>query len=99
MVWRWHQRLSNNGTATPDEEPSPAARGLRRKTHQTIAKVTNDFEGLHLNTIVAALMELFNELSDFNADPGMASEGDVFAVHEALEALVIMLAPFSPHVA
>jgi leucyl-tRNA synthetase len=48
---------------------------------------------------VAALMELFNELSDFNADPGTASEGDVFAVHEALETLVLMLAPFSPHVA
>ena len=99
MVWRWHERLSNNGTATPDEESSAGARALRRKTHQTIAKVTSDFEGLHLNTIVAALMELFNELSDFNADPGSASEGDVFAVREALESLVLMLAPFSPHIA
>ena len=44
-------------------------------------------------------MELFNELSDFNADPASASAADVFAVSEALEALVIMLAPFSPHVA
>jgi leucyl-tRNA synthetase len=76
-----------------------ATRALRRKTHQTIAKVTSDFEGLHLNTIVAALMELFNELGDLNADPGTASEGDVFAVREALESLVLMLAPFSPHVA
>ena len=99
MVWRWHERLSNNGTATPGEESSPAARGLRRKTHQTIAKVTNDFEELHLNTIVAALMELFNELSDFNADPVSASSADVFVVREALESLVLMLAPFSPHVA
>jgi len=99
MVWRWHERLSNNGTATPGEESSAGARALRRKTHQTIAKVTSDFEGLHLNTIVAALMELFNELSDFNVDPGTASEGDVFAVHEALESLVLMLAPFSPHIA
>jgi leucyl-tRNA synthetase len=72
---------------------------LRRKTHQTIAKVTSDFEALHLNTIVAALMELFNELSDLNADPGTASEEEVFAVREALESLVLMLAPFSPHVA
>jgi leucyl-tRNA synthetase len=52
-----------------------------------------------LNTSVAALMELFNELSDFNAEPGKASESDVFAVREALEALVIMLTPFAPHVA
>ncbi|HEX5888862.1 MAG TPA: class I tRNA ligase family protein, partial [Pyrinomonadaceae bacterium] len=48
---------------------------------------------------VAALMELLNELNDFNADPANSSESDVFAVREALEALVIMLAPFAPHVA
>ncbi len=70
-----------------------------RKTHQTIAKVTADFEVLHLNTIVAALMELFNELSNFNADPASSSDDDVAAVREALESLVIMLAPFAPHVA
>jgi leucyl-tRNA synthetase len=99
MVWRWHERLSNNGTVTLGEESSPAARALRRKTHQTIVKVTNDFEELHLNTIVAALMELFNELSDFNADPTSASSEDLFVVREALESLVLMLAPFSPHVA
>jgi len=80
-------------------EFSADARTLRRKTHQTIAKITSDFEQLHLNTSVAALMELFNQLSDFNADPGKASESDVFAVREALEALVIMLTPFAPHVA
>ncbi|HEY8184783.1 MAG TPA: leucine--tRNA ligase [Pyrinomonadaceae bacterium] len=99
MVWRWQDRLSNNGTAPTVGELSPAARALRRKTHQTIAKVTSDFEELHLNTIVAALMELFNELSDFNADPGTASQNDVSAVHEALESLVLMLAPFAPHIA
>jgi len=38
-------------------------------------------------------------LSDFNADPAQASESDVFAVSEALEALVVMLTPFAPHVA
>jgi leucyl-tRNA synthetase len=107
MVWRWHERLSKDGgrRAMPvskqasDEETSSGARALRRKTHQTIARVTNDFEQLHLNTIVAALMELFNELSQWNPDPATASDTDVFAVREALESLVLMLAPFSPHVA
>jgi leucyl-tRNA synthetase len=102
MVWRWHERLSNNpGAPSGDEsisEATPGTRALRRKTHQTIAKVTSDFEGLHLNTIVAALMELFNELSDLNADPGTASEAEVFAVREALQSLVLMLAPFAPHI-
>ncbi len=99
MVWRWHERLSNGTTEASSDEPSAAARALRRKTHQTIAKITSDFEGLHLNTIVAALMELFNELSAFEAEPVAASTADVFAVREALESLVIMLAPFSPHAA
>jgi leucyl-tRNA synthetase len=100
MVWRWQERVSNAAAAAPDTlEFSPEARTLRRKTHQTIAKITSDFEQLHLNTSVAALMELFNQLNDFNADPAKASESDVFAVREALEALVVMLTPFAPHVA
>ena len=72
---------------------------MRRKTHQTIAKVTGDFEELHLNTVVAALMELFNELSAFAVEPATATDADVFAVREALESLVLMLAPISPHAA
>ncbi|HUS11733.1 MAG TPA: leucine--tRNA ligase [Pyrinomonadaceae bacterium] len=99
MVWRWHERLSSGKATTATDDSSEDARALRRKTHQTIAKVTSDFDALHLNTIVAALMELFNELSAFDAEPGTASNSDVFAVREALESLVVMLAPFSPHAA
>jgi leucyl-tRNA synthetase len=102
MIWRWHERLSNvagEDFAPDGEDWSPKARSLRRKTHQTIARVTSDFDELHLNTIVSALMELFNELSDFGADPGTASHRDVFTVREALESLVLMLSPFCPHVA
>ncbi|MDQ2977404.1 MAG: leucine--tRNA ligase [Acidobacteriota bacterium] len=111
MVWRWHERLSKaagegeggrRAVATTKQElevGSAGVRALRRKTHQTIARITDDFEDLHLNTIVAALMELFNELGDFNADPATASDADGFAVREALESLVVMLSPFSPHVA
>jgi leucyl-tRNA synthetase len=98
MIWRWQERLSNPIGASAMEF-SPEARTLRRKTHQTIAKITSDFEQLHLNTSVAALMELFNQIVDFNADPPKASEEDVFAVREALESLVVMLTPFAPHVA
>ena len=99
MVWRWHERLSNRRAAETPDEHGPEARALQRKTHQTIAKVTSDFEELHLNTSVAALMELFNQLSDFNADPATASPANVSVVREALESLVIMLTPFSPHAA
>ena len=102
MVWRWHERLSDSSQrqdAPSTQELSPEALALRRKTHQTIARVTNDFEHLHLNTSVAALMELFNELSDFNAQPATASAAELFVVREALESLTLMLAPFSPHIA
>jgi leucyl-tRNA synthetase len=61
--------------------------------------VTDDFEKLDLNTNVAALMELLNALADFNVDPATASATDAFAVREAIKALVVMLAPFSPHIA
>jgi leucyl-tRNA synthetase len=98
MIWKWQDKLSPPSQAGAMEFSS-GARTLRRKTHQTIAKITGDFSQLHLNTSVAALMELFNQITDFNADPATASPEDVFAVREALEALVIMLAPFAPHVA
>ena len=101
MVWRWHERLADPTQRVfppSDDEFSAGARALRRKTHQTVARVTNDFEHLHLNTSVAALMELFNELSDFDVQPATASAADVFAVREALESLALMLTPFSPHI-
>jgi leucyl-tRNA synthetase len=98
MVWQWRERLSDVGSeAPPLGEFSAEARALRRKTHQTISKITNDFEHLYLNTSVAALMELLNSLSDLRVEPSTASRADAFAVREALEALVIMLAPFAPH--
>jgi leucyl-tRNA synthetase len=101
MVFHWRDRLSS----TPEEsEPaatefSAAARALRRKTHQTIARVTDDFEKLDLNTNVSALMELSNALSEFDVEPSAASAADAFAAGEAIEALIVMLAPFAPHVA
>jgi leucyl-tRNA synthetase len=98
QVWKWQARFATSDGDVDLSDVSPAARALRRKTHQTIAKITNDFQGLHLNTSVAALMELFNELSAFNADQETASPADVFVVREALEALVVMLTPFAPHI-
>jgi leucyl-tRNA synthetase len=102
MVWRWSERLADASRKESLPEAaafSDAARALRRKTHQTIARITDDFEALHFNTSVAALMELSNALSDFGAQPSSDSAADVFAVREALEALVVMLTPFAPHVA
>ncbi|MGA3332956.1 MAG: leucine--tRNA ligase [Terracidiphilus sp.] len=75
------------------------AQRLERKLHQTIARITLDFEGRwHFNTCVAAIMELVNELQD--ADAQMAA-GEIPAqvVRELLTNLVLLLAPFAPFIA
>jgi leucyl-tRNA synthetase len=72
---------------------------LQRKLHQTTAKITQDFEGRwHFNTCVAAIMELVNEIQ--GADAQLAA-GEVPApvMHELLQTLVLLLAPFAPYLA
>jgi leucyl-tRNA synthetase len=72
---------------------------LLRKLHQTIAKITLDFEGRwHFNTCVAAIMEFVNEMQA--ADAQLAA-GVVPApvVRELLRSLVLLLAPFAPYLA
>jgi leucyl-tRNA synthetase len=101
LVWRWRERFSepSQDFVPEGQDFSVAARSLRRKTHQTIVRLTSDLEQLHLNTGVSALMELLNEIIDFNADPVEAMAVDAFVMREALESLVLMLTPFSPHIA
>jgi leucyl-tRNA synthetase len=72
---------------------------LQRKLHQTIAKITQDFEGRwHFNTSVSAIMELVNLIQ--SADASMAS-GDVnrAVIAEVLRTLTLLLAPFAPFLA
>jgi len=77
--------------------PTGVSLKLLRKLHQTIAKITLDFEGRwHFNTCVAAVMELVNEIQA--ADAQLAA-GDVPppVMLELLRSLVLLLAPFAPH--
>jgi leucyl-tRNA synthetase len=75
----------------------PAARDLRRKVHQTIEKVTRDVEErIQLNTAVAALMELVNEV--YRVEAEVATGEGRWALREALETVVLLLSPFTPHV-
>ena len=74
-----------------------AEKSLLRRAHQTLKRVTNDFEARwHFNTSVALLMELVNELQALeplqnNINPAVAKE--------VLEIFVLMLAPIAPHIA
>ncbi len=84
-----------NGATLNTEGLSKEAKNLRRKTHETIAKIDSDLgDRLALNTPVSSLMELANELTAFNA----SSEQELHVKHEALTNLLIMLSVYAPHV-
>jgi leucyl-tRNA synthetase len=78
---------------------SPAAKRLRRKTHQSIKRITIDLEQrLHFNTSIARLMELVNEL--YSADSTELSQAGTKCVFkESCEALIKMMSVFAPHIA
>jgi len=70
-------------------------KNMRRKLHETIAKVSDDIGRRHtFNTAIAAVMELINELSKFDDD----SEQGHAVMREAVEAIVVMLSPMVPHI-
>ncbi len=73
-------------------------KALRRKTHETIAKVTEDCDKrLTFNTAIAAIMELTNAINKFSSSAEGASEQGRAVVQEALEATTLLLAPIVPH--
>jgi len=97
-VWRLVQKHASGGRASRAALSGLTERGaaLRRKVHQTIARVTGDIdERIHLNTAVAALMELTNEA--YRLEEGLTAASDEAALAEALDTLVLLLSPFAPH--
>ena len=70
-------------------------KGLRRKTHQTIAKVSDDIGRRYtFNTAIAAVMELVNELNAFEINDDV----DKQVVKEAIKAIILLLSPIVPHI-
>jgi leucyl-tRNA synthetase len=76
-----------------------AERTLRRKTHETIRRVSADIDPrVHLNTAISALMELVNEIYAFREAGGTSGRDERLVVlREAVEALVLLISPFTPH--
>jgi len=96
-VWREVSRMPKNAGqhAFEQSDLNDEQKALRRKTHETIAKVTDDIERRYtFNTAIASMMELFNETSKFDerSDNGFAVQ------HEAYAALIRLLSPFTPHI-
>jgi leucyl-tRNA synthetase len=116
-VWRlvdhWAETIGGEGIPACGDDCTEAERALRRRTHETIRRVTADIEDrMHLNTAVSSLMELVNELYAFSeatphgaptrAEPPVGRierTQTVSALREAIDALVVMLSPFAPHMA
>jgi leucyl-tRNA synthetase len=96
---RWMRRvwsLFTDPVQTGAQPPSSdVLKALRRKLHQTLKRVTRDFEQFEFNTIVSSLMELLNEM--YRAREAGAAGSKEWA--EALEIYVKMMAPVTPHVA
>jgi leucyl-tRNA synthetase len=102
IAYKWQSRIKTTSGSIVQSDLQEHQRTLRRRTHQIIRSVTENFEErLHLNTCISSLMELTNEIYAF--DQAVESEGgfdqvDVQVASEAFHALVPMLAPFAPHI-
>jgi leucyl-tRNA synthetase len=106
-VWRvaqkWQSRISESQPMEIEQnELTDYQRKLRRRTHQLIRAITDNFEGrMHWNTCISSLMELTNEIYSFDQAVDQNSEAtaaDIAVAREALEALIQMLVPFAPHI-
>jgi leucyl-tRNA synthetase len=78
---------------------SPEARAIQRKLHQTIKRVSDDFQGRwHFNTCISAIMELVNTL--YAGEEAIARKAvPASFLAEVQRSLVLLLAPFAPYLA
>ena len=91
--WRWLNRVWNLVLGNV-ETGSDSADAIRRATHAMIGKVTQDIERFRFNTMIAAMMEFTNELQSIRDNSRV--DGDAW--REAIESLLLCLAPSAPHI-
>jgi leucyl-tRNA synthetase len=98
-VVRWLQRVWNLVLESSESASQRASGGgladLRRWTHKTIRRVTDDMEAFTFNTIIAGLMEFTNALQKAKETAVYGTE----AWEEAIETLLLLLTPCCPHIA
>jgi leucyl-tRNA synthetase len=102
VVTRNAGSATNTSTETLLATPlSPEARQIRRKLHQTIKRVSDDFQGRwHFNTCISAIMELVNALYTYEESVARTpSSADAALLAEVQRDLVLLLAPFAPYLA
>ncbi|WP_456432465.1 leucine--tRNA ligase [Thermosulfuriphilus sp.] len=99
LVSENREELIRAGGITSEGLP-PWLKDLRRKTHQTIKKATEDIQDrYHFNTAIAAIMELTNEVSTTLSRSRDKNNPAFWPVlKEALEAIIVLLSPMVPHI-
>ena len=104
-VWHiaqhWRPRLDGASAPMDRQRLTVDERAMRRKTHDTIKRVTVDVDvRKQFNTAISAMMELVNDLYAFTKrhEETPSPQGNLVA-REALESLMILLSPFAPHTA
>ncbi|MFC1658785.1 class I tRNA ligase family protein, partial [Candidatus Omnitrophota bacterium] len=90
-VWRLSEQVKDG--VREGGKYAESAILLQRKTHQTIKKVTEDIETFKLNTAIASIMELVNEIYRL-ADKIPDKE----PVKESIKTAILLLSPFVPHI-
>ncbi len=95
-VWTLFTDSVSNGLETDERmnASDEVRKNLRRKVHQTLRKVTRNFENFDFNTVVSSLMELMNEM--YKAREAGAAGTDAWK--EAQEIYLKMMAPVAPHI-
>ena len=94
FLGRLYRFVTRHSHRTRSGEQTESDRAALRKLHQTIGKITSDFDSRwHFNTSIASLMELVNEL--YSLEAGLSDK----AMHEICRSLTLLLAPFAPYTA
>ncbi|UCG83647.1 MAG: leucine--tRNA ligase [Dehalococcoidia bacterium] len=90
----WNLVLEEQKSANLPSLDGAAVTELRRQTHKTVKRVTEDLEKFRFNTMLAALMEFTNYLSKIKETRSVAGE----EWREATKTLLLLLAPSAPHI-
>jgi leucyl-tRNA synthetase len=94
-----HDLMANRTPAAGRQNTAEFATAVDRVTHKTIKKVSRDLEGMHFNTMVAALMEYVNFLNEPGARAKVTDPDYADVAQRTVRALILLLAPAAPHLA
>jgi leucyl-tRNA synthetase len=97
LVMERAEDLKNVAPAVTDGSQDKEIRQLLHMLHKTVKKVTEDVERFHLNTGIAAIMELVNAVYRFT-EGGNTDEAHRAVLRGILDNLILLVSPFCPHI-